>query len=90
VKTVTESGWRSAKDGQLIPFAEKNFDLFVTVDRRMEFENRLDRFRLAFLIIRVRSNKLADFLPLYDSIQSAVDSIRPGQIIRLGDSHRSR
>ena len=34
IKTVTEAGWRGAKDGPLLALAQKSFDVFVTIDRR--------------------------------------------------------
>jgi hypothetical protein len=41
VSTVTEAGWRTSKDGPLLAFAQDRFDVFVTVDRRLESQNDL-------------------------------------------------
>ena len=49
VRTVTESGWRTSKDRPLLTFAQERFDVFVTVDRQLEIENDLTRFRLGSL-----------------------------------------
>ena len=84
VKTVTESGWRSTKDGQLLLFAEGRFDVLVTVDRRLEFQNALPKFRLGFVIAHVRSNRLQDFIPLFPDLLAAAHSVRPGEILHIG------
>ena len=90
VKTVTESGWRSAKDGQLLIFAEKHFDVFLTVDQRLEFQNVLPKFRLGFVIVRTRTNGLHDFLPLFDELLTAAATVRPGEVIHIGLPKRRR
>ena len=44
VTTVSRAGWRSAKDGPLLLFAERSFDVFVTIDQRLERQNKLATF----------------------------------------------
>ncbi len=46
VKTVPETGWRSSKDGPLLRFAERDFDVFVTIDQKMEREQNLGQFAI--------------------------------------------
>jgi len=53
---VTECGWRSGKDLALLSYAEKTFDVFVTVDRRLPHQNDLPRYRLGFVIAGVPNN----------------------------------
>ncbi len=84
VKTVTESGWRSIADQQLLPYAEKHFDVFLTVDKRIEQQHSLHKFRLGFIIVHVRTNKLESFQPLFPDLLAALSQIRPGQVIHIG------
>ena len=69
-------------------FAEKNFDVFITVDRKLESEHKLAEFRLGFIIVRVRSNRFADFRPILASMLEAVSRVRPGEVIHLAESRR--
>lgn len=46
VQCVSQTGWRTSKDGPLLSFAQDRFDVFVTVDRRLETQNDLSKFRL--------------------------------------------
>jgi hypothetical protein len=89
-KQSHESGWRSTKDGQLLVFAENHFDVFLTVDQRLEFQNKLTKFRLGFLIVRARTNSLIDFIPLFDALLTAAASVRLGEIIHFGQPKRRR
>ena len=59
VRSVTEAGWSAIKDGPLLSFAQDRFDVFVTVDRRLETQNELGKFKLGFIIARVPNNRLA-------------------------------
>lgn len=38
VKTVPQMGWAATKDGELLALAEKDFEVFVTVDRNLSFQ----------------------------------------------------
>jgi predicted nuclease of predicted toxin-antitoxin system len=81
VKTVTECGWRSGKDFALLAFAEKTFDVFVTVDRRLPRENDISRYRLGFVIANVPNNRLEAFEPIFEHLKLAAESVKPGEII---------
>jgi hypothetical protein len=80
---VPETGWRSSKDGPLLRFAEKHFDVFVTIDRKMERENSLSALRLGFVIAGVRSNRLTDFQPILSDLAAAVARVKPGEVIHI-------
>ena len=48
LKTVTEAGWRDAKDGHLLALAAKSFDVLVTIDRSLEHQQVLNISPWAF------------------------------------------
>ncbi|HVO96490.1 MAG TPA: hypothetical protein VMT15_00400 [Bryobacteraceae bacterium] len=83
VKTVPETGWRSSKDGPLLRFAEKNFDVFVTIDQKMEREQDLRQFAIGFVVARVKSNRLEDFALILSDMRAVIAKVRPGQVIHL-------
>jgi hypothetical protein len=83
VTTVTEAGWRSSKDSSLIGLAERGFDVFVTIDRKLEHQADLHKYALGFLIVRVASNTLASYLPHFDRLLQAVETVRKGEVIHL-------
>jgi hypothetical protein len=83
VSTVTEAGWRGSKDGSLLRLAERGFDVFVTIDRKFERQFDLDQFALGFIIVRVTSNILAAYVPSFDQLRQAVETVRKGEVIHL-------
>jgi len=64
VTTVPRRGWAGIKNGDLLALAEKEFDVFVTVDRRIASEQDLSRFTLAVVLLRARTNRLEHIRPL--------------------------
>jgi len=54
VTTVPRRGWAGIKNGDLLALAEKEFDAFVTVDRKLASQQDLRKFRIAVLLIHAR------------------------------------
>ena len=83
VRTVSELGWRSSQDGPLLELAQKQFNVFVTIDRNLERQNNLKKYNLGFVIVSVRSNEISSFLPIFDKIKEAAETVRPGEVLHI-------
>lgn len=68
VYTSPDMGWAGLKNGDLLTNAEKDFDVFLTVDRNLAFQQNLPQFEIAVLVLHGRSNRLNDLLPLVPKI----------------------
>jgi predicted nuclease of predicted toxin-antitoxin system len=83
-KTVPEAGFSGKKNGELLSLAEEQgFQVFVTMDKGIEFEQNLAGRRIGVLILRAASNRLADLLPLTQACLKSIPSIKPGQIVNV-------
>jgi predicted nuclease of predicted toxin-antitoxin system len=83
--TVPESGFAGRKNGVLLGLAESaGFEIFVTMDKGLEYEQNLAGRSIAILILRAKSNRLADLLPLVPDLLSTVTMARKGEIHRIG------
>lgn len=83
--TVPDAGFAGQKNGELLKLAEEaGFEVFVTVDQGVEYEQSLTSRRLAIVIIRAKSNRLADLLVQVPSIVSVLKAIRPGERALVG------
>lgn len=78
VKTVPLRGWAGIKDGELLRLAEIEFDVFITVDRQIPFQQNLTVLDLAVLVLQVPSNRLADISVLIPKILAIVDTAPKG------------
>ena len=64
VNTVPRRGWAGIKNGDLLALAEKEFDTFITVDRKLASQQDLTKFRIAVLLICARTNRLEHIRPI--------------------------
>jgi hypothetical protein len=85
-QTVPEAGLAGKKNGALLSLAEAaGFEVFLTMDKGLQYEQNLTNRNIAILIIRARSNRLVDLLPHIPSCRSIMNSIQLGQVIRVGE-----
>jgi hypothetical protein len=84
LKTVPQMGWAGIKNGALLALAEKEFDVFITVDRNLSFQQNLPKFNIAVLVLHATSNRLADFKPLVPKILSTLPTLTKGDAVHLG------
>lgn len=83
VKTVQEMGWKGIKNGRLLALAERSFQVFITGDRNLSFQQNLPRFSLAVVVLRAESIRLIHTRPLMPKLLAMLLSLKPGQIISL-------
>ena len=80
VFTVQEKGWAGMKNGELLRRAEKEFDVWVTADRNIEYQQNLSRFDIAIIVLIAPHNQLEFLLPLIPRLNETLQTIQPGQI----------
>jgi hypothetical protein len=78
VKTVPQMGWAGIKNGQLLTLAETEFDVFITVDRNLSFQQNLPQFGIAVIVLHTISNRLAELKPLAPRILEALPTAAKG------------
>jgi hypothetical protein len=84
-QTVPEAGLAGRKNGELLSLAEqRGFDVFLTMDKGIEYEQSLAGRSIAVLILRAKSNQLTDLLPHVAACLAQLRSIRPGQVAQIG------
>jgi predicted nuclease of predicted toxin-antitoxin system len=85
-RTAPEVGVAGRKNGEVLSVAERlGFDIFVTMDKGVEYEQNLAGRKIAIIILRSRSNRLVDLLPHVPACLALMGSIQPGQVERLGE-----
>lgn len=76
-------GWATKKNGELLKLAETEFDVFLTVDRNLAFQQNLTQFNIAVLILQATSNRLADLKPLVPRILSTLPTLNKGKAVTI-------
>jgi len=78
VKTTHQMGWATIKNGELLAPAARDFDVFVTVDRNLAFQQNIDALPIPVVVLSAKANRLADLKPLVPGLLSVLANLRPG------------
>ena len=83
---MPEAGLSGYKNGELLTLGEREgFQVFVTLDKGIPYQQTLAGRRIADILIRARSNRLADLLPHADECIARLD-LAAGQVAVIGDA----
>ena len=84
VRTVQQEAWAGLKNGELLTRAEAaGFSVFLTGDQNLEFQQNISKRGLGVVVLRAVSNALEDLLPLVPAVLSAIETVQPGQVVRV-------
>jgi hypothetical protein len=84
-ETARYAGFAGLENGELLAAAENaKFDVVLTVDRGFEYQQNLDRRKIAVIIFCGKSVLLEDLLPLVPDCLDSIKSIQAGQVVRIG------
>lgn len=81
IQTVPEVGWSGLKNGELLSRVAGLFDVFVTADRNLPFQQNLSRFEIGVVVLTAPSTKLEDLRPLVAELSQAIGIVQPRQLI---------
>jgi hypothetical protein len=70
--------WTSIKNGELLSLAAREFDVFVTVDRNLAFQQNLGALPISIVVLRGKSNRLADLQRLVPALLTGLSNLRAG------------
>jgi hypothetical protein len=83
VSTVQQQGWAGMKNGELLrSAADEGFEILITADRNLEFQQNLSQARLGIILL-APSNALEDLLPLVPALLTSIPKSRAGHILRV-------
>lgn len=83
VATVQEKGWAGKSNGELLRLAEEEFDVFLTADQNLEYQQNLAGYTLAIAVLVSRTTRLADLEPLVPKLLEVLPELRSGEVCRL-------
>ncbi len=84
VQTVTERGWSGVKNGALLVLAETEFDVFITVDQNLKYQQNLENRKIAIVMLVAKSNRLQALLPLMHEVREALKNIKTYDFVIVG------
>jgi hypothetical protein len=79
--TVQQRGWGGVKNGELLDLAEGEFEMFITADQNIQYQQNLAGRHIP--VLELSTNDLRRIRAGATAIQAAVVSIRPGEVRRV-------
>lgn len=84
VHTVTEIGWSGIKNGMLLSKAVGGgFDLLLTIDKNMEYQQNISAYPIAIVVFDVMRNKVEEYLPLIDLFYQKLSTMEKGRVYKI-------
>ena len=86
VVAVQEAGWTGKQNGELLKLAETAFDVLVTLDTNLRYQQNLTGRTISIVVLQSSSNRLDHLRQFFPACLSAIEKINPGEIIRVGNT----
>ena len=84
VRTVPEMGWASQENGALLLLAEGKFDVFLTTDQRISYQQAIPKFAIALVVLVARRNKIDFLVQLLPELKQVLAQVKSGEVHRVG------
>jgi hypothetical protein len=81
VHTVEEAGFKGLKNGNLLRSASGQYDVLVTVDQNLQYQQNVKLLNLAILVLAAKRNSYEALHPLTNQALDALKQIKPGEVV---------
>jgi hypothetical protein len=91
-QTVLGMGWSGISNGTLLALAQAEFDVFVTVDKNLSFQQHLPKYSISVVLIHCKSNRVQDLLLLLPELMQTIPNAPRGKVSHVGaqQTHAAR
>ena len=76
-------GWSALKNGQLLAAAATQFEVFLTVDSNLRYQQHLPTLPIAVLVMVAVSNRLSDLIPLAPRVEIVLQQLVPRTVVEV-------
>jgi predicted nuclease of predicted toxin-antitoxin system len=81
VATVSYVGWQGYKNGHLLDVAEGSFDVLITMDQNLPYQQNVGKRNIAVLVVAASNNRLETLVPLVQHLSEVLAGIQPGDYV---------
>ncbi len=88
VSLLKDVGLHGVTNGQLLAAAEGRFDVLISMDKNIPYQNNWLGRKLSCLIVRLRRDHIDFHLPYLPEAYEILRKLKPGEIDWVGDPDR--
>lgn len=81
IRTVQEEGWAGLENGNLLRRAEPAFDVLVTADQRMRYQQNVPRFAIGIVVIETFDTRLSNLRGFVPQLRAAIHNVAAGMVV---------
>jgi predicted nuclease of predicted toxin-antitoxin system len=81
VLTVAEAGFKGLKNGRLLQAASGQYDVLVTVDQNLQYQQNLKTLAVAVVVLKAKRSTYPMLKPLMPQVLEILENIKPGEIV---------
>ena len=82
VVTVVEAGWSGVTNGDLLRLAAARFDVFVTADQNLQYQQNLSALPLSVAVLVARDNQLESLRPAAEQLLARLGALPARTFVR--------
>ena len=83
-QTIQEMGWSGIVNGSFMALiGQKDFEVFITIDKNMRYQQNLDKLPCALMVLQTASNAFGSIEPHVPSILQALPTLSKGQVVLI-------
>jgi len=76
-------GWASLSNGDLLAVLENQFDVFITSDRNLSFQQAISKYSIQVVLLKAKTNIYEDLLPLVQKSEKIIHNHKKGHFIEV-------
>jgi hypothetical protein len=81
VFTVEEAGFKGLKNGRLLQVMSGHFDVLVTVDQNLQYQQNLTAYAVVIIVLRARRSTYPMLKPLMPELLERLENVNPGEVV---------
>lgn len=78
-------GWSGTRNGELLSRAASQFDVFVTADQNLQYQQNLGALPVAVIILAAKNNRINTLRPLVPDLLEALAVLLPRALVQIGN-----
>lgn len=87
VSTVTGQGWIGIKNGKLLEKAQQEFDVFITIDQNLPYQQKLSKYSIAIVTLKAKSNRYKDLLEFVELASATIKTVEEGKFYEIAPAN---
>lgn len=83
MSSITEMGWSGKKNGELLRLMSGKFDVFLTVDRNIRYQQKLEAHKIALVVVVAYDNRYATLKDVMPRVLEILPTLRHGEVVEV-------